>query len=166
MEGWKIWALFGVIALALILGAVAATIAYPTQRQALPTGGGPLDRYYLGGGSGRNPRTMAILADAQRIHDEREDGGLSQAQQQIADEIRAAQMRAKEREARATARALQRAGGEQPDQLDPQDVACLRMLAGAHFGPNAHLTLPSGRTISSAEAQALTSAYAPAAREG
>lgn len=46
------------------------------------------------------------------------------------------------------------------DQLSAQDVACLRMLAGAHFGPKANLTLLSGRVISSGEAQALTSAYA------
>lgn len=49
--------------------------------------------------------------------------------------------------------------------LTPDDAAALRMLAGAHFGPNANLTLPSGRTLTPDEAQALTSAYAPPASE-
>lgn len=48
------------------------------------------------------------------------------------------------------------------DMLDPRDIPALRILAGANFGPNAQLTLPSGRTVGHAEAQALTSAYAPA----
>lgn len=49
-----------------------------------------------------------------------------------------------------------------PDgSLSAEDIACLRMLASANFGPNATLTLPSGRVISPAEAQALTSVYAP-----
>lgn len=37
------------------------------------------------------------------------------------------------------------------------------MLAGAHFGPNANLTLPSGERLSAAEANALTGVYADAA---
>jgi hypothetical protein len=35
--------------------------------------------------------------------------------------------------------------------LPPQDIACLRMLAGAHFR---EVTLPSGRTLSAEEAAA------------
>lgn len=49
------------------------------------------------------------------------------------------------------------------DNLDPQDVAAIRMLAGAHF--RGEVTLPSGRVLSPDEMQALTSAYAPAAGE-
>ena len=50
---------------------------------------------------------------------------------------------------------------ERIDELTPDDVACLRMLAGANFGPSAELTLPSGRVLTPDEAQAFTSAYAP-----
>lgn len=50
-----------------------------------------------------------------------------------------------------------------PDQpIDPRDIPVLQMLAGAHFGPDAKVPLPSGREIAASEAQALTSAYAPA----
>lgn len=49
-----------------------------------------------------------------------------------------------------------------PTHLDPRDIPVLKMLAGANFGPGASVTLPSGRQITPAEAQALTSAYAPA----
>ena len=50
------------------------------------------------------------------------------------------------------------------EPLTPEDAACLRMLAGASFlGGN--LTLPSGRVLTPDEAQALTSAYAPAVGE-
>lgn len=51
------------------------------------------------------------------------------------------------------------------DPLTPDDAACLQMLAGVNFGPNASLTLPSGRVLTPAEAQALTSAYASPAGE-
>ena len=46
--------------------------------------------------------------------------------------------------------------------LTAQDGAVLRMLAGAIFEPGAQVVLPSGRVLDAAEAQALTSAYAPA----
>lgn len=41
-------------------------------------------------------------------------------------------------------------------ELTADDAALLRMMRGAKFGPNAKLTLPSGRTISGAEAQRWT----------
>lgn len=50
------------------------------------------------------------------------------------------------------------------EPLTPEDAAVLRMLAGAHF-LGGSVTLPSGRTIGPDEAQALTSAYAPALGE-
>ncbi|MER7331736.1 MULTISPECIES: hypothetical protein [unclassified Micromonospora] len=50
------------------------------------------------------------------------------------------------------------------DQLDPRDVAVLRMLAGANFF-GGQVTLPSGRVLDREEMQALTSAYAPAVGE-
>ena len=50
------------------------------------------------------------------------------------------------------------------EPLTPEDAAVLRMLAGAHF-LGGSLTLPSGRTLTPDEAQALTSAYAPATGE-
>lgn len=40
-----------------------------------------------------------------------------------------------------------------------QDDACLSALAGASFGPDASLTLPSNTTLSSPAAQAWTSLY-------
>ena len=49
---------------------------------------------------------------------------------------------------------------DDPTFLSPEDAACLRMLAGAHFGPGATLTLPSGRVLEPDEMQALSSAYA------
>jgi hypothetical protein len=51
---------------------------------------------------------------------------------------------------------------EPEPQVTAADAAILKMLAGASFGPNASVILPSGRQIDPAEAQALTSAYAPA----
>lgn len=66
-----------------------------------------------------------------------------------------------------------RAVDEQPDPIDSHfeqamtasgaDEACLRLLAGASFGPNASLVLPSGKRLSGDEAQALAAFYAPAA---
>jgi hypothetical protein len=41
------------------------------------------------------------------------------------------------------------------------DDAVLRMLAGANFGPDSKLILPSGVTLDGDEAQAMTSFYAP-----
>ena len=46
------------------------------------------------------------------------------------------------------------------DGTPADDEMILRMLAGARFGPNASLTLPSGRVLSASEAQVLTSFYA------
>lgn len=51
------------------------------------------------------------------------------------------------------------------DALTPNDAACLRILAGSSFGPGVNLRLPSGRVLTPDEAQAFTSAYAPAASE-
>jgi hypothetical protein len=48
--------------------------------------------------------------------------------------------------------------------IDPNDEFALQLLAGASFGPNAKVTLPSGRELGADEAQALTSFYAPAAQ--
>lgn len=44
--------------------------------------------------------------------------------------------------------------------MTPEDAQALRMLAGASFGPNASLTLPSGETLTADEAQAFSAAYA------
>lgn len=44
--------------------------------------------------------------------------------------------------------------------MTPDDDAVLRMLAGANFGPNANVVLPSGERLNGDEAQALTSFYA------
>lgn len=52
--------------------------------------------------------------------------------------------------------------GPDPSWLEPGDVAVLKMMAGASFGPDATLTLPSGRVLSADEAQALAAVYAPA----
>lgn len=80
MEGWKIWALLGVIAVVLVFAAWMSTLIYPMpkggQAPNVPTPPrplGPLDLYTRGGGS--NPRAMAILAEAQRAHDAREAVG-------------------------------------------------------------------------------------------
>lgn len=51
------------------------------------------------------------------------------------------------------------------DQLTPEDVDFLRMIAGCSFNPLSILVLPSGRQLSPDEGQALTSAYAPALGE-
>ncbi len=40
------------------------------------------------------------------------------------------------------------------------DEEILRMLGGATFGPDASLTLPSGKTLAANEAQVMTSLYA------
>jgi hypothetical protein len=45
--------------------------------------------------------------------------------------------------------------------LTPDDDAAIRMLAGAHFHPDANIILPSGTKLSPDEMQALTSFYAP-----
>jgi hypothetical protein len=45
------------------------------------------------------------------------------------------------------------------------DEMALRMLAGAHFGPDCEVVRPDGRTLSADEAQALTSYYAPSTAE-
>lgn len=47
------------------------------------------------------------------------------------------------------------------EQKPHTDEAVLRMLAGANFGPDATVVLPSGREVGGDEAQALTSFYAP-----
>lgn len=47
-----------------------------------------------------------------------------------------------------------------------QDERALAALAGANFGPNASVVLPSGRTLDSAEAQAMTSIYAEESPDG
>lgn len=43
---------------------------------------------------------------------------------------------------------------------DINDIRCLQALAGANFGPNASLTLPSGEVLSPDEAQVLTAIWA------
>lgn len=43
--------------------------------------------------------------------------------------------------------------------VESNDDEALRFLAGASFGPNAKLILPSGRELPSDEAQAFTSMY-------
>ncbi len=47
--------------------------------------------------------------------------------------------------------------------MSSNDEAALRALAGANFGPDAQLILPSGRKLDGDEAQAMTSLYAPPA---
>lgn len=44
--------------------------------------------------------------------------------------------------------------------MTSNDEAILKMLAGANFGPNASLTLPSGETLNADEAQVMTGLYA------
>lgn len=46
---------------------------------------------------------------------------------------------------------------------NPNDEMALRILAGANFGPDAKVILPSGHELDANEAQALTSFYAPPA---
>ena len=43
--------------------------------------------------------------------------------------------------------------------IESNDDAVLRMLAGANFGPNAKITLPSGTTLNGSEAQVFTGMY-------
>ena len=38
-------------------------------------------------------------------------------------------------------------------EVSPSDAAMIRMMAGACFGPDAKVTLPSGKTITGAEMQ-------------
>lgn len=38
-------------------------------------------------------------------------------------------------------------------EITPDDAAFLRMMAGARFGPDATVTLPSGKTITGTEMQ-------------
>lgn len=38
-------------------------------------------------------------------------------------------------------------------EITPDDAAMIRMMAGAHFAPDAVVTLPSGKTITGAEMQ-------------
>lgn len=45
--------------------------------------------------------------------------------------------------------------------MTPDDAALLRLLAGAHFAPDARLILPSGETLTADEANAFTAAYMP-----
>jgi hypothetical protein len=52
------------------------------------------------------------------------------------------------------------------DKREQNDEAVLRALGGAHFGPDARVTLPSGRTLGSNEAQALTNFYGPSTDDG
>jgi hypothetical protein len=49
--------------------------------------------------------------------------------------------------------------------LSADDDRVLQMLAGANFGPDSAIVLPSGVTLGGDEAQALTSAHAPAQGE-
>ena len=51
------------------------------------------------------------------------------------------------------------------EEINPNDELVLRMMAGATFGPNSSLVLPSGRHLSAEEAQALTSFYAADAKK-
>jgi len=44
--------------------------------------------------------------------------------------------------------------------MTPDDDNVLRMLAGANFGPDSSVILPSGQRLDADEAQALTSFYA------
>lgn len=41
-------------------------------------------------------------------------------------------------------------------EITPDDAALIRAMAGAHFGPDAVVTLPSGKTITGAEMQRWT----------
>ncbi len=81
MEGWKIWALFGLIAVVMLISAALAAWMYPMPKErpeskSMPTG--PLDLYLRGGGTPGNARTMALLAEAQRGHDRRQrDEGIA-----------------------------------------------------------------------------------------
>lgn len=53
-------------------------------------------------------------------------------------------------------------GGEAPEPGLPvtgNDDAILAMLAGAQFGPDASVTLPSGKKIGAEEAQTWTDLY-------
>lgn len=38
-------------------------------------------------------------------------------------------------------------------EITPNDAAFMRMMAGATFGPDARVTLPSGKTITGTEMQ-------------
>lgn len=82
--------------------------------------------YLDGGGNPADARTMALLAEADR----------SNQRQQDAQE------------------AAERAQGDKPlhaHEITADDAALIRMMAGAQFGLDALVTLPSGRTISGAE---------------
>lgn len=49
--------------------------------------------------------------------------------------------------------------------MNVNDDKVMQMLAGANFGPNTKVILPSGEEIDGTEAQALTSFYAKDANE-
>lgn len=49
---------------------------------------------------------------------------------------------------------------DEKQQPTSNDEAILQMLAGANFGPNSSLTLPSGKKLNASEAQTWTSVYA------
>lgn len=76
MEGWKIWALFGMIGVLLLISAALAAWMYPMpkeRRESKPMPTGPLDLYLHGGGDPGNARTMALLAEAQRGRERRHE---------------------------------------------------------------------------------------------
>lgn len=135
MEGWKIWALLGLIVGVLVFAAWMSTLIYPMPKEdrtlnepTPPTSGGPLDLYTRGGGN--NPRAMAILTEAQRVHDERRG-----ERPELDNEEPHAHVEGND------------------------EAAVLRMLSSATFGPNAGLVLPSGTRLNTDEARVFTAMY-------
>ena len=94
----------------------------------------PMELYLEGGGDLSNPRVAALLAEAERGWNRR---------------LRAEAVAGREPDPVNETPAGPLHGYE----ITPADAALIRMMHCAHFGPDATVTLPSGRTITGAEVQ-------------
>lgn len=91
----------------------------------------PMELYLEGGGDLSNPRVAALLAEAERGWNRRDTGDANRAE-------------------RTPPSAT---GPLHAHEVTPADAALIRMMHRAHFGPDATVTLPSGRTITGTEMQ-------------
>lgn len=91
----------------------------------------PTELYLEGGGDLSNPRVAALLAEAERGWNRRDTGDANRAE-------------------RTPPSAT---GPLHAHEVTPADAVLIRMMHRSRFGPDATVTLPSGRTITGTEMQ-------------